>query len=73
MTQLEQALDQHLARLGQLSFCGIQTATAHHAAFALFNDAPPPLGTGSSFAIHPGETISQALGRVDQRYRAFSE
>jgi hypothetical protein len=33
--------------------------------FVLCNDPE----TGTTFAVHPGETMAQALDRVDSRYR----
>lgn len=68
MTPLEDAMNDHLHRLSAVRFCGIQEASAAKPAYALFNDAPEPLGTGSSFAVHPGETIGEALDRLKKRY-----
>ncbi|MFM8551429.1 MAG: hypothetical protein ACKOCD_03825 [Nitrospiraceae bacterium] len=52
-----------LERLEGITVLGIQTRPKE-AAYVLCNDPE----TGTTFAVHPGETIGEALERVESRY-----
>lgn len=52
-------------RLAGLLFNGIQYGVRPESGLALVTD---PL-TGTTFALHDGETLAAALARIDRRYR----
>jgi len=58
MTQLEQALNEHLERIRGIRYCGIWE---HDGSCCLNDDAGP---RPTSFSWHKNETLGQALDRL---------
>jgi hypothetical protein len=54
-----------LQRFRDIKVLGVQTRQSE-ASCILCNDPE----TGTTFSVHPGETIGAALERVEERYRA---
>lgn len=64
LSQLNEALRDRCERLARVRLCGIMDDGLTQP-MVLVNDDH---GTGSSFVWRDGETLAQALARVDRRY-----